>query len=95
MPGVGPHRPRPALPRGPLSDSALRYLLTTHYEPVGRPLRGCHPRDIVERLIATAKYLGMRPELNQDLLDRVAKAYFSDIRPASWQQMGESPRTIS
>ncbi len=78
----------------PYSDSALRYLLATHYEPVGRPLRGCHPRDIMEQLIATAKYLGMRPELNKNLLDRVAKAYFSDIRPASWQQMGEYPRTI-
>ena len=77
------------------SDQALRYLLATHYEPVGRPLRGCHPRDIVEQLIATARYRGMPPELNQDLLDRVAKAYFADIRPAGWQRPGESPRTIA
>ncbi len=77
------------------SDQALRYLLATHYEPVGRPLRGCHPRDIVEQLIATARYLGMKPQLSPDLIDRVAKAYFSDIRPGNWKQLGNSARTIS
>jgi SpoVK/Ycf46/Vps4 family AAA+-type ATPase len=77
------------------SEQALRYLLSTHYEPVGRPLRGCHPRDIVEQLIATARYLGIKPELTPELIDRVARAYFSDIRPGNWKQLGEGARTIS
>ncbi len=77
------------------SDTAVEYLLKMHYEPVGRPLRGCHPRDIVEQMVATARYLGARPELSQEMIDKVAKAYFSDIRPSSSQHLGGNAGTLS
>ena len=76
-------------------EEAVDHLLRTHYEPVGRALRGCHPRDIVDQLIATSRYLGEPPRLSNDLIDRVARAYFSDIRPHADQHLGGSARTLS
>ncbi len=64
-------------------DQAVDYLISKHYEPVGRSLRGCQPRDLVDQLISTALYLGREPELQPDLIDRVAHAYFADFRYAA------------
>ncbi len=75
-------------------DDAVDYLLGKHYAPVGRPLRGCHPRDLVDQAVATARYLGIRPELSRDLIDRVARAYFSDIRTSATQHLGGGARTL-
>jgi hypothetical protein len=64
-------------------DDAVDYLLETHYQPLGRPLRGCQPRDLVGQLVSTARYLGVAAELNHELIDRVAHSYFADFRYAA------------
>ena len=64
-------------------DRAVDYLLATHYQPLGRPLRGCQPRDLVGQIISTARYLGIPAELSHELIDRVAHSYFADFRYAA------------
>lgn len=67
------------------ADGAVDYLLATHYGRAGRSLRGCQPRDLVDQLISTARYLGREPELVPEMIDRVAHAYFADFRYAAGQ----------
>lgn len=64
-------------------EAAVDYLLETHYQPLGRPLRGCQPRDLVGQIASTARYLGLKPELSHELIDRVAHSYFADFRYAA------------
>jgi predicted ATPase with chaperone activity len=61
-------------------DSALAYLMEKHYAATGRPLRGCHPRDIVELLESIANYRGETPELRPELIDIAASFYFVDLQ---------------
>ncbi len=77
------------------SSKAVDYLLERHYAPGGRPLRGCHPRDLVGQLVAMARYLGLTPEFSPELMDRVCLSYFADIRPSTTQHLGGSARTLS
>jgi hypothetical protein len=62
------------------SEEAVDYLLATHYQPFGRALRGCQPRDLVGQLITTARYLGQEPKLSHELIDRVAHSYFAEFQ---------------
>ena len=61
----------------------IQDMLEKHYVPVSRPLRACHPRDIVENLIDRARFLKMVPELTFEDLDMACENYFikdSNIR---------------
>lgn len=60
-------------------DAALSYLVENHYEANNRPLRGCHPRDIIELLESIANYRGEPPELRPDLIDIACSFYFVDL----------------
>jgi DNA-binding PadR family transcriptional regulator len=60
-------------------EQALAYLLKEHYLKPNRPLRACHPRDIVDELVDIAQYMGSSPRLTKDLIDRACAAYFVDI----------------
>jgi predicted ATPase with chaperone activity len=53
-------------------------LLDTYYRPRGIPLRGCHPRDLIEQALSMAEYLGLPRELTPDLLQRACESYFVD-----------------
>jgi hypothetical protein len=77
------------------SPEAVDYLLEHHYAPSGRALRGCHPRDLVEQLMAMARYLGVTPRLSPHMIDRVCEAYFADIRTSSAQHLGGNARTLA
>jgi DNA-binding MarR family transcriptional regulator len=58
------------------SENGLYYMLEKWWEPSGRPLRMCQPRDILDQLIAIARYLMREPALEPDLLDRACHSYF-------------------
>jgi hypothetical protein len=60
-------------------DSALAYLMEKHYSAKGRPLRGCHPRDIVELLESIANYRDEKAELRPELIDEACAFYFVDL----------------
>jgi SpoVK/Ycf46/Vps4 family AAA+-type ATPase len=60
-------------------DEALEYLMEKHYMGKTRPLRGCHPRDIVELIESIANYRGERPELRPESIDIACSFYFVDL----------------
>lgn len=62
---------------------AVHYLVETHYTPYGRPLRRCHPRDLLSQIKNYCIYYGRPMELRPDYLDRVVRSYFTAITAAS------------
>jgi predicted ATPase with chaperone activity len=63
----------------PYDDRGLAYLIQEHYLKPNRTKRSCHPRDLVDQLVDTARYLNVQPALTKDLIDRAAEAYFVEI----------------
>lgn len=55
----------------------VEYLLTRHYRPVNRPMRRCHPRDILTQIRNYCRYNDLPFETRPDYFDRVANSYFS------------------
>ena len=63
---------------------AVDYLVQTHYRPHGRNLRRCHPRDFLAQAAHYCAFHGVPLQLSPQLLDRVAKSYFtSPKQPAT------------
>ena len=60
----------------PFDQAAMQYMLDKWWRPGNRPLRMCHPRDILDQLIAISRYLMCEPGLSADLLDRACHSYF-------------------
>ncbi len=61
------------------SQEGASYLLEHHYAETGRPLRGCHPRDLMELVEDIARYRGRVPALDTDLIDLACESYFVDL----------------
>jgi hypothetical protein len=61
------------------SDKGLAYLLQEWYIKRNRKLRASHPRDMCDQLLDISRYLNVEPEMNKDLLDRAAEAYFVEL----------------
>ena len=55
----------------------IKYLLQTHYMPTSRPLRNCHPRDILLQVRNYSLYNKIPMELTQESLDFACENYFS------------------
>ena len=58
----------------------VAYLQRRHYRPHGRPLRACHPRDLLDQVTALCRYRGIEPTITRELLDAACAAYFVDER---------------
>jgi hypothetical protein len=56
----------------------VAYLQRRHYGPANRPLRSCHPRDILDQVTALCRYRGIEPAITRELLDAACAAYFVD-----------------
>jgi hypothetical protein len=52
------------------------YLIEHHYHAIGRPMRACHPRDIIGRIYDKSRYEGSRPTLDPDTIDWACAGYF-------------------
>ena len=55
----------------------IKYLLQTHYMPVNRPLRNCHPRDILLQVRNYSLYNKIPMVLTKESLDFACENYFS------------------
>ena len=55
-------------------------LLQNYYHPRQIPLRGCHPRDLIDQTLALANYLGQPRRLTRELLHAACASYFVDDR---------------
>jgi hypothetical protein len=56
----------------------VAYLQRRHYGPMRRPMRACHPRDLLDHVTAMCRYRGIEPVITRDLLDAACEAYFLD-----------------
>jgi hypothetical protein len=61
----------------------VAYLHRRHYGPARRPMRACHPRDILDQVTALCRYRGIQPAITRELLDRACESYFVDEPPAT------------
>ncbi|HEY1380335.1 MAG TPA: ATP-binding protein [Gemmataceae bacterium] len=57
-------------------EAGIDYLLEKWYKPVGRSLRMCHPRDILDQMISIAKYNMEKVSFTPDLIDAGCATYF-------------------
>ena len=60
----------------PFHKVMISYLQRRHYKPLGRPLRACHPRDLLDQVMALCRYRGVEPTINRELLDAACSSYF-------------------
>ena len=56
----------------------VAYLQRRHYGPMRRPMRACHPRDLLDQVTAMCRYRGIEPVITRELLDAACEAYFVD-----------------
>jgi hypothetical protein len=61
----------------------IAYLQRRHYGPAKRPLRACHPRDLIDQVTALCRYRGIAPSITRELLDRACESYFVDENPGA------------
>jgi hypothetical protein len=57
-------------------DAGIDYLVEKWYKPMGRPMRMCHPRDIVDQMVSIAKYNMEKVSFTPDLIDGACATYF-------------------
>ncbi len=66
-------------------SEALSQILA-HYRRKNLGLRSCHPRDILEQLSDTARFLGRPAQLTPDLIDMACESYFVSLDPSGSPQ---------
>ena len=52
----------------PFNDETLNYLLDSFYRKHKVPFAGFHPKFIAEHVVAACNYLGVEPEISQELI---------------------------
>jgi len=72
----------------PYDDKALDYMIEKWFIPHNRPFRMCQPRDILDQMVALAKYSVEPPTMNPDLIDSACSTYFVDFK-------GKQPKTLA
>jgi predicted ATPase with chaperone activity len=60
----------------PFHRVLVTYLQRRYYGLNRRPMRACHPRDLVDQVTALCRYRGSEPTITRDLLDKACSAYF-------------------
>jgi predicted ATPase with chaperone activity len=60
-------------------DGAVDWLLANHYAPTHRPLRACHPRDLLQIVSDIATFKGVNAVLSEALLDHACELYFAAL----------------
>jgi hypothetical protein len=61
----------------------VAYLMRRHYRPYDRPLRACHPRDLIDQVTALCRYRNREANITRETLDAACEAYFVDDAPGS------------
>ena len=73
----------------------VAYLQRRHYGPARRPLRACHPRDLLDQVTALCRYRGIEPVITRELLDAACSSYFVDGPAAADVAVAAAPRKPS
>lgn len=59
------------------NPAAVDYLIKNHYQKNNRPLRACHPRDLLLQIRNYSKYLDVPMKLTRESIDFAVRCYFS------------------
>jgi len=62
----------------PWRPDVIERLVMKHYRNIGRPLRRCHPRDLLHQVSCLCAYRGERVELRTEFLDLACTNYFGN-----------------
>jgi predicted ATPase with chaperone activity len=60
-------------------ETAYDHLLHEYYFNMSRPMRGCHPRDLLKQMIIFANYRDDPLVMTKKLVDLAAHSYFADF----------------
>jgi predicted ATPase with chaperone activity len=60
---------------------AVDHLLARHYQPVGRTMRRCHPRDLLLQIHNYCSYNDLPLEMKAEYFDHVVENYFTAVNP--------------
>jgi hypothetical protein len=71
----------------------VAYLQRRHYAPANRPLRACHPRDLLDQVTALCRYRGIEPAITRELLDAACASYFVGALPPPPPTLEAATRT--
>ncbi len=63
----------------PYDKNCVDYLMEKYFREI-RPLRGCHPRDILQQLVNIAIYENRPPRMTKEDLDKSIDLYFTATR---------------
>jgi predicted ATPase with chaperone activity len=61
----------------PYREEVINWLIENHYRQAGRPLRRCHPRDLLLLVRNLCVYKRAPLDLRQENFDKVVKTYFT------------------
>ena len=61
----------------PYRADMIDYLIEKHFKPIGRPMRNCHPRDLLLQVRSYCYFNAQPLELKQEYLDFAVENYFS------------------
>lgn len=59
-----------------LGPRSVKYLVDRHYKLPERPMRFCHPRDLLQQVVHLARYRGVEPQAGPEEWDHVVRNYF-------------------
>jgi len=60
-------------------QEAVDHLIEKHYKKVGRPLRRCQPRDLLNQVRNYCVYNSLPVEMRTEYFDRVVPSYFTVV----------------
>ena len=55
---------------------AIAYIYRTFYDGRGIPVRACHPRDLLDKIVEAARWNGEPARLTPEAIDAVCRSYF-------------------
>ena len=58
----------------------IEYLIKQHYDGAQRPMRRCHPRDLLSQIRNFCTYNEIPMDIKPEYFDRVVKSYFTVVR---------------
>ena len=59
--------------------AAVEYLLETYYRRANRPLRRCHPRDLLLQIRNYCAYVGLPVAMKPEYFDAAVENYFTVV----------------
>ncbi len=60
----------------PFDKEGFSYLVDRYYRRMNRGLRACHPRDLIEQILAISRYNNTKPTLSKENIDQACANYF-------------------